>query len=326
MSSSTFVLPTGDPSYYDWRGAGLRYYAYSFFLRSKFGHRVQRISVDAGFTCPNRDGTVATTGCVFCENRSFSPSRRGARQEVFEQIEEGIGRVKRRYDCDHFMAYFQPATNTHAPAERLRQLYDQALAHPSIVALAIGTRPDCVPDAVLDLLSEIAQRTHLTVEYGMQSMHNRSLDWMNRGHRHSAFVDAVERSRGRGFDIGAHVILGVPGENHEDMMATARELASLRIDSVKIHNLHAVRNTPLADQVQRGEVALMEREEYVRSLADFLELLPPSVVIQRISGEAPPEFLVGPSWCLDKPAIRAALLDTLERRGTWQGRRCRLPA
>jgi radical SAM protein (TIGR01212 family) len=269
---------------------------------------------------------VATGGCVFCDNPSFSPSRRVRRQGIREQIEDGIRRVKRKYDCDHFMAYFQPATNTYAPIERLRQVYDEALAHPNIVALAIGTRPDCVPDEVLDLLNEIAQRTYLSVEYGMQSVHNHSLDWMNRGHRHSAFVDAVERSRGRGFEIGAHVILGLPGESHEDMMATARELAKVGVDSVKIHNLHAVRNTPLADQVQHGEVVLMEREEYIGSLVDFLELLPPSVIVQRISGEAPPEFLVGPSWCLDKPAIRAALHDTLERRDTWQGRLCPLPA
>jgi len=220
------------------------------------------------------------------------------------------------------VAYFQPATNTYAPVERLREIYDQALAHPDVVGLAVGTRTDCVPDEVLDLLNEIAQRTYLSVEYGMQSAHNRSLDWMNRGHHHSDFIDAVERSRGRGFEIGAHVILGLPGESHEDMIATASELARLRIDSVKVHNLYAVRNTSLADLVQRGEVKLMERDEYVCTLVDVLEVLPPDVIVQRISGEAPPEYLAGPPWCLDKPAIRNALRETLERRDTWQGRRC----
>ena len=165
--------------------------------------RVQRISVDAGFTCPNVDGTVATGGCTFCDNRSFSPSRRLPRRSISEQIDEGIRRMRARYDCEQFMAYFQPATNTYAPVERLRQVYEQALAHPRIVALAIGTRPDCVPDDVLDLLADFAHRTFLSVEYGMQTMHDRSLDWMNRGHHHAAFIDAMQRSRGRGFEICA---------------------------------------------------------------------------------------------------------------------------
>ncbi|MBW3597405.1 MAG: TIGR01212 family radical SAM protein, partial [Planctomycetes bacterium] len=203
-----------------WRDAGLRYYAYNFYLRRRFGHRVQKVSIDAGFTCPNVDGTVAVGGCTFCDNRSFSPSRRTPRRSIPEQIDDGIRRLKRRYDCDHFLAYFQPATNTYAPVERLRPLYEEALAHPKVVGLAIGTRPDCVPDDVLDLLEELGRRTYLSVEYGMQTMHDRSLDWMNRGHHHDAFLDAMERSRGRGFEICAHVIIGLPGESRDDMLAT----------------------------------------------------------------------------------------------------------
>src|SRR5688500_17924206 len=183
----------------DWRAAGLRYYAYNYFLRQKFGERVQKVSVDAGFTCPNVDGTVAIGGCTFCDNRSFSPSRRVPRQSITDQIDDGIRRLKRRYDCDHFTAYFQPATHTYAPVSRLRTVYEQAIAHPLVVALAIGTRPDCAGDEVLDLLQEFAGRTNLTVEYGMQTIHDRSLDWMNRGHHYDATLDAVERSRGRGF-------------------------------------------------------------------------------------------------------------------------------
>ncbi|HEV2968758.1 MAG TPA: TIGR01212 family radical SAM protein [Pirellulales bacterium] len=306
----------------NWREAGLRYYAYNFFLRRKFGCRVQKVSIDAGFTCPNVDGTVARGGCTFCDNRSFSPSRRLPRQGIAGQIDEGIRRLKWRYDVDRFMAYFQPATNTYAPVARLRPLYEAAIAHPKVVGLAIGTRPDCVPYEVLDLLAEMAERTYLSVEYGMQTMHDRSLDWMNRGHHHDAFIDAMERSRGRGFEICAHVMLGLPGESHADMLATAGELARLRPDAVKIHNLYAVKNTPLADQVAAGAATLMERDEYIRTLVDFLELLPPDCVVERISGEAPPDYFVGPSWCLDKPAIRAALFAELARRDTWQGKRC----
>ncbi len=308
-------------SHYDWRGAGRRYYAYRFYLQQKFGTRVQKVSIDAGFTCPNVDGTVAIGGCTFCDNRSFSPSRRVPKVAVQDQINDGIRRLKRRYTCDHFTAYFQPATNTYAPVERLRKLYDDALSHPQVVALAIGTRPDCVPDDVMELLEDFARKTHLSIEYGMQTMHDRSLDWMNRGHHHDSFVDAVERSRGRGFEIGAHAILGLPGESHEDMMATARELARLRVDSVKVHNLYAVERTPLADQVRRGEVTLIERDAYLDALVEFLELLPPSTIVERISGDAPPDYFVGPSWCLDKSAVLLALDAELERRNTWQGRR-----
>ncbi len=216
-----------------WRQAGLRYQAYNFVLRQRFGVRVQKVSIDAGFTCPNVDGTVAKGGCTFCDNRSFSPSRRLPRAGILGQIDQSIARMRRRYkNCQHFLAYFQPATNTYAPVDKLRALYEEALSHPQVVGLAVGTRSDCVPDDVLDLLEELAGRTYVSVEYGMQTMHDRSLDWMNRGHHHDSFLDAVERSRGRGFEICAHAILGLPGESHDDMLATARELARVSIEVI----------------------------------------------------------------------------------------------
>lgn len=307
-----------------WRAAGLRYYSYNFALRRRFRCRVQKISIDAGFTCPNVDGTVAKGGCTFCDNRSFSPSRRLPKANIRGQIDQSIAPMQMRYqNCSHYLAYFQPATNTYAPVERLRPLYEQALAHPQVVGMAIGTRPDCVPNDVLDLLEEFASRTYLSVEYGMQTMHDHTLDWMNRGHHHDAMQGAVQRSRGRGFEICAHLILGLPGESHDDMLASASEVARLGIDAVKIHNLYCVRNTPLADQVAAGEVALMERDDYVRTLVDVLELLPPSMVVERISGDAPPDYFIGPSWGLDKPAVKLAVEQEMERRDTWQGKRCR---
>jgi radical SAM protein (TIGR01212 family) len=306
----------------DWRGAGLRYYAQNFFLRKKFGQRVQKVSIDAGFTCPNVDGTVTTGGCTFCDNRSFSPSRRIPRLKgVTAQIDDGIRRLKMRYNCDRFIAYFQPATNTYAPVERLRAVYDEALAHERIVGMAIGTRPDCVPEPVLDLLAEVAGRTWLSVEYGLQTIHDRSLDWMNRGHHHDAFLDAMQRSQGRGFEICAHVMLGLPGESRDDMLATAKEVARLSLDAVKIHNLYAVKGTALADQLARGKVRLMEQAEYIAVLVDFLELLPPSTIVERIGGDAPPDYFLGPAWCLDKPAVKKALDEELLRRDSWQGKR-----
>jgi hypothetical protein len=242
------------------------------------------------------------------------------RADILGQIDQSIVRMRLRYNkCEHYLAYFQPATNTYAPVERLRTVYESALSHPQVVGLVIGTRPDCVPDKVLDLIEELASRVYVAVEYGMQTMHDRSLDWMNRGHHHEAMVDAMKRSRGRGFEIGTHIMLGLPGESHEDMLATAREVGRLGIDAVKIHNLYCVKNTPLAEQVASGEVRLMERGEYVQTLVDFIELLPPTVIVDRISGDAPPDYFIGPMWCLDKPAVRAAVHAEFARRGTRQG-------
>jgi uncharacterized protein len=318
--SSTNALGSRDllPS---WRDAGLRYFSYNHALGQRFQHRVQKVSIDAGFTCPNVDGTVARGGCTFCDNRSFSPSRRLPRAGILGQIDQSILRMRNRYkQCEHFLAYFQPATNTYAPVERLRALYEEALSHAQVVGLAVGTRSDCVPNEVLDLLAELAAKTYVSVEYGMQTMHNRSLDWMNRGHHHDSFLDAVERSRERGFEICAHVMLGLPGESHDDMLATARELARVRIDAVKIHNLYCVKNTRLADQVAAGEVTLMERNDYIRTVVDFLELLPPTMVVERISGDAPPDYFIGPAWCLDKAAVKRAIEAEFVRRDTWQGK------
>lgn len=278
-----------------------------------------KISLDGGFGCPNRDGTLATGGCIFCDPDSFSPSRRVGSRSIADQIQEGIRRLRGRYHVDRFVAYFQPATNTYAPLGRLRALYQQAIAHPEVVGLVIGTRPDCVPDDVLDLLAEFARQTWLSVEYGLQSIHDRSLDWMNRGHHYDAFLDAFQRSRQGGLRIGVHVILGLPGESPHDMVATARELARLEVDSVKLHNLHAVTGTPLADRVACGEVRLPGFREYVGYAVDFLEELPPSCVVDRLSGDAPRAYLVGPSWCLDKSAVRTAIEAEFRRRGTWQG-------
>jgi radical SAM protein (TIGR01212 family) len=305
-----------------WRAAGFPYFAANFYLRQRFGERVQKVSIDAGFTCPNVDGSVATGGCTFCDNRSFSPSRRLPRTGIPGQIDESLARMRLRYrKCEHFLAYFQPATNTYAPVERLRRVYEEALAHPQVIGLVVGTRPDCVPKDVLELLEELAGRTYVAVEYGMQTIHNRSLDWMNRGHHHDAMVDAMERSRGRGFEIGAHVMLGLPGESHDDMLATAREVGRLGLDAVKIHNLYCVKDTPLADQVAAGEVRLMERAEYVQTLVDFIELLPPTMIVDRISGDAPPDYFVGPRWCLDKPGVKQAVFAEFARRGSWQGQK-----
>lgn len=297
------------------------YYPLSRFLRERFGRRVQRISIDAGFTCPNVDGTVAVGGCVYCDNRSFSTNRRLRLRGVRQQIERGIAGLGKRFGVEQFLAYFQAGTNTYAAIEKLKRLYDEALEHPAIVGLMIGTRPDCVPDSVLDLLEQYARDRWVCLEIGLQTIHDRSLDWMNRGHHFDSFVDAVRRASDRGLDLCAHVILGLPGESHADMMATAEACAALNLNGVKIHNLHVVKGTPLEEMYRSGSVKLFERDEYVSVVCDFLERLPPSMVIHRLNGEAARDYHVAPDWCLEKAAILQAIDDEFARRQTRQGSR-----
>jgi radical SAM protein (TIGR01212 family) len=300
-----------------------RYRPFSTFLRERFGGRVHRIALDGGFTCPNVDGTVTTGGCVFCDNESFSPNRRIHLKDISAQLARGIAIVGKRFSTQRFLAYFQAGTGTHARIEKLRRLYDQALAEPRVVGLSIATRPDSLPGPILDLLSEYRQRTFVGLEIGLQSMHDRSLAWMNRGHDVACFLDAVERCTGRGFDLCVHVILGLPGESRDDMLATADFLAGLPIDGVKIHNLHVVRDTPMEGMYQRGEVRMLERQEYVELVCDFLERLPARHVLHRLTGDAPPDHLVAPLWCLDKAALLAEISAELVRRGSWQGKTTR---
>lgn len=306
--------------------SSLPFNAYGAALQRRFGGRVQRVSLDAGFTCPNVDGTLARGGCVFCDNRSFSPSRRGRLKSVLNQLDAGIATVRRRYGkVLGFIAYFQPATNTYAPIDQLEELFSAAASHPQVVGLAIGTRPDCVPNEVMDLIDGLAANRYVSLEYGMQSIHSESLRWMNRAHDHESMVDAMRRSRGRRFETCAHVILGIPGESHAQMLETADEVARLRPDGIKLHNLYAVSGTPLGDQVAAGKIQMMEREDYIRTAVDFLERMPPEMVVERVSGEAPPEYLIAPKWCLEKSALRFAIEDEFRRRGSRQGSRYRVP-
>jgi hypothetical protein len=300
--------------------AGRRYHTFSHFLQKRLGTKAYRVTVDGGFTCPNVDGTVAVGGCVYCDNRSFSPNRRQPRVPVREQVRRGIEWLTKRYQADRFIAYFQAATNTYAPVERLRRLYDEALEHPQVIGLAIGTRPDCVPDDVLDLVQGYARDRYVCLELGLQSVHDRSLDWMNRGHYYHQFVDAVERCRGRGFEVCAHVILGLPGESRADMLATADALAGLPVQGVKVHNLHVVRATPMEAMFRRGEVKVFERGDYIGVVCDFLERLPAEMVVQRLTGDAPPDYLVAPEWCLDKQEVLKEIDAEFERRDSWQGK------
>lgn len=302
----------------DWKST-TRYYPFSQFLRENFGCRVRKITVDGGFTCPNRDGTVGSGGCAYCVNRSFSPAVQGGRLSVREQVARGIQRIPGRRGDTKFIAYFQPFTNTYAELPILRQRYDEALEHEAVVGLAIGTRPDCVPDEVLDLVQSYTSRCQVWLEYGLQSAHDHTLDRINRGHHWAEFEDAVARTRGRGIYVCAHVILGLPGETPAHMRQTAERTAALGIDGIKLHHLAIVKGSRLEQSYRHGEITMLDCEQYVSVTADFLERLPATAVVQRLVGDTYGDLLVAPVWWKTKPQIIAAITAELRRRGSHQG-------
>ncbi|GIX48130.1 MAG: TIGR01212 family radical SAM protein [Candidatus Tectimicrobiota bacterium] len=295
-----------------------RYYSFAAHLRQQFACRVYKVCIDAGFTCPNRDGTLAVGGCIYCNNASFSPGNR--RLSVRQQVEAGKAMLRRRYRAQKFIVYFQAYTNTYGDVRLLKRLYDEALACEDVVGLAIGTRPDCVPDPVLDLLADYAARTYLWLELGLESAHDRTLAFLNRGHTVAAFNDAVRRAQQRQLRLCAHLILGLPGETPADMRATARHVAALGLEAVKLHHLHVVRHTVLEKLYRRGEVAVLSLEAYAGLVVDCLEVLPPQTIIMRLMGDAPRATLVAPTWSLHKQAALQRIEAELQRRDTYQGK------
>jgi len=298
-----------------------RYTDFNTYLRGMFGCRVQKITVDAGLTCPNRDGTLSTGGCIYCNVRGPGTGAYLRGLSIAEQVRQGKDRLSKRYKAKKFIAYFQSFSNTYAPVETLRRLYEEALTVEGVVGLSIGTRPDCTDEPVLALLTEYTGHYLVWLEYGLQSAHDTTLRRINRGHDRACFRDAVERTRGRGISICAHVILGLPGETREDMLETARFIADLGLDGVKIHLLYVVRGTPLADLYGQGQYRCLEQDEYVDLVCDFLERLPERMVIQRLTGDPHPEELVAPAWALKKAENLLRIRERLEERNTWQGKR-----
>lgn len=298
----------------------LRYHSFGRYLRRRFGCRVHKVTIDAGFTCPNRDGSRGLGGCTFCNNTGFSPNARLEPAAVRQQMANGITSARRRRKAERFIAYFQAYSNTYAPLPRLRELYDEAWNFADVVGMSVGTRPDCVDPRKIDLISSYTSRGEVWIEYGLQSARDDTLQAINRGHSYDEFLDAIDMTRDRGLKICVHTILGLPGETHEMMLDTHRRLAELPIDGIKIHLLHIMRDTVLADQYHRGEVPLLERDEFVGLVCDVLEKLPPRVVVQRMHADAPPDVLVAPQWCLDKAGILDDIRAELARRDSWQGK------
>jgi radical SAM protein (TIGR01212 family) len=298
-----------------------RYRDYNSYLREIFGERVQKIALDAGLGCPNRDGTISDRGCAFCDPLG---SGTGAWINEALTISEQIARAKKyyrtRYGARKFIAYFQSFTNTYAPLSHLKALYEEALVPEDVVGLSLGTRPDCVDGDVLELLAQYDGRTLVWIEYGLQSAQDATLSRINRGHDRASFEDAVLLTHQYGLNICAHVILGLPGEDREMMMQTARFVAGLPIQGIKIHLLYVVEGTPLAGPYKRGEFRCLERDEYAELVTDFLERLPPTMVVQRLTGDPGKAELVAPLWAKEKAINLKVIHETLERRDTWQGR------
>jgi radical SAM protein (TIGR01212 family) len=298
-----------------------RYYNLNTYLRGIFGCRVQKISVDAGLSCPNRDGTVSTGGCIYCNDRGSGTGAHKKGLSITGQLLAGKQRLSRRYKAKKFIAYFQSFSNTYAPLHVLERIYGEALAVENIVGLSIGTRPDCVSEPVLDLLESYAPEYLVWMEYGLQSASDATLTLINRGHDLACFERTARATQKRGLKICAHVILGLPGEGRSQMLETAEAIAAMGIDGVKIHLLYVIRGTKLHDLYRAGRYTCLEQGEYVDLVCDFLERLPERMVIQRLTGDPHPEELVAPRWSLKKAETLGMIHRTLEKRNTRQGKR-----
>ena len=286
-------------------GDNKRYNQFSRLLKDKFGAKVYKITLDAGFSCPNRDGTISKGGCIFCdEGGSFSQAHSNL-LSVEQQVQEGIKTLSSRFKAEKFMSYFQAYSNTYKPVKELEKIYNSALTDEKIIGLSIGTRPDCVDDEKLSLIAGYKDDYYTWVEYGLQSIHNKTLKKINRGHDFDCFLRAYEKTKEKGINVCVHVILGL-WETHDEMMQTAQKLAELRVDGVKIHMLCALENTRLADMYKNNEIDFMSEDEYINTVCDFLEYLPPETSIHRLAGNGLKKNLIAPRWlgkkldCLNK--------------------------
>jgi len=295
------------------------YRTFSGFLREHFGRRVQKITLDAGLSCPHRDKDKKG-GCIYCNARGSGTGAYAAGIGLKEQIEMQMAAMKRRYKADLFIAYFQSYTNTYAPLERLKSIYDTILDYPEIVGLAIGTRPDCIDRDILDLIESYTNSHLVWIEYGLQSANDNTLKKINRGHDVACFVDAVRLTSTYKMRICAHVIIGLPGEGMEDYLNTARLVSSLAVDDVKIHLLYVVKSTPMEILYRKGLYRPLEMDEYAHAVARFISMLPKDMVIQRITGDPHPDELVAPLWALDKRRVRDLIYSVMLEQGLYQGK------
>jgi len=297
-----------------------RFTTFSEELRRLFGCRVQRVSLDAGFSCPNRDGSLGKGGCTFCGDRGAAAVGVPTELPVSEQIDKSKRYLRIKFKAERFLAYFQAYSNTYASVDELRQLYSAALTDKDMVGIILGTRPDCLPEPVLDLLSDLHATTYLWLELGMQTMHDKTLLSINRGHTHACFVDAVRRCKDRGLRVCAHLILGLPGESRDQILASVKELNRLGVDGVKLHHLHVLKGSQMEVEYRNHRLVLMDRDEYVQLVCDALELLDPRIMIHRLMGDGRSE-LVAPDWSRRKLDVLNRIDAELLKRDSRQGSR-----
>lgn len=297
------------------------YYSLDFYLKHTYGEKIYKLALESGCTCPNRDGTLGIRGCIFCSeggSGEFAVSRQAS---VEEQIEFAKQRVSQKIQSGRYIAYFQSYTNTYAPVSTLRPLFESAISHPEIAILSIGTRPDCLPDDILALLSECNQKKPVWVELGLQTIHENTARFIRRGYPLSVFENAVKQLKARSIPVIVHVILGLPGETKEDMLQTVHYLSCLGIDGIKLQLLHILKGTDLASYYETHPFPLFSLDEYADMIADCIETLSPDIVIHRISGDAPKSLLVAPLWSANKRLVLNTIAKRLKERKSWQGKR-----
>ncbi|MBI5234938.1 MAG: TIGR01212 family radical SAM protein [Deltaproteobacteria bacterium] len=295
------------------------YNALSDYMKARFGCKVFKVSLDAGLTCPNRDGSKGNGGCIYCSNASLKP-KGAALKGIADQLAAGIDYIRIRHKAVKFIAYFQMNTGTYAPTEYLRGIFNEALISKDVAGISISTRPDCLSDATLDMLASLKGAGPLWLELGLQSANDRVLEALNRRHTVKEFEDAVHRARIRGIDVCAHVIIGLPGEDATDWLNTAQFLGGVKVWGVKFHQLQVLKGTALNEMYERGEVRLLELDEYASAIVDCIEALPPATVVHRLCGDAPLEHLVAPRWGVNKFIVMDRIRRFFVERGAYQGR------
>lgn len=303
-----------------------RYNSFGAYVKKRFGVTVYKVNVDAGFTCPNRDGTIGTTGCIYCNNDSFRPNSCRPTLSLDEQIRNGIAYIRKRYKAEKFLVYFQPYTNTYAPVSELELLYREALSDPSVAGLAIGTRPDAVDGEKVALLQSLAEKYFILVEYGMQSIYNRTLEFIKRGHDYDTFLRALDLTKDRGILIGAHIIVGFPTETRGEMLLMADELSHLPVEFLKIHQLQVVRGTALEAIYRENPFHVFGYDEYLDFVTEFIERLSPRIVLERLFATAPDPILIAPQWGRSRQEILRDIEKKLEAKDTWQGKNMKVHA
>ena len=296
------------------------YNSYSQWIRKQFPYRVQKISIDAGFTCPNRDGKIGRGGCIFCDNNTFNPAYCDRKKTITQQLEEGKQFFSRKYPDMKYLAYFQAYSNTYNTLDVLKRKYEEALAVEDVVGLVIGTRPDCMPDDVLDYLEVLNKQTFLIVEYGIESANDETLQRINRGHSFETARQSVERTTGRGILTGAHVILGLPGEDATESIRQAALISSLKLNLLKIHQLQIIRGTYLAEIYEKKPFHLYSVDEYIKLIASYLQYLRKEIIVERFVSQSPPEMVIAPHWGLKNYEFTNLLVNYMKKEGVWQGK------